>query len=55
MPLINPVNVTFALVDSPINALMVLAVFSTLACGSAECEGGGCRDKIKSHGKARGR
>ena len=38
-----------------LNALMVLAVFSTLACGSAECEGGGCRDKIKSHGKARGR
>lgn len=38
-----------------LNALMVLAVFSTLACGSAECEGGGCRDKIKSHGKVRGR
>nr|WP_321319515.1 hypothetical protein [uncultured Campylobacter sp.] len=38
-----------------LNALMVLVIFSTLACSSTDCEGGGCRDKIKSHGKARGR
>lgn len=36
-------------------ALIVLGVLGLSGCGSSSCEDGGCRDKIKSHGKARGR
>lgn len=36
-------------------ALLVMSIFTLNACGNSGCEGGGCRDKIKSHGKARGR
>lgn len=38
-----------------LSVLIALSVLGLSACGSADCEGGGCRDKIKSHGKARGR
>ena len=36
-------------------AFLVISIFALNACGSTDCEGGGCRDKIKSHSKARGR
>lgn len=38
-----------------LNAFVLLALLGTIACGGTDCEGGGCRDKIKSHDKARGR
>ena len=36
-------------------AFLIVSIFAFNACGDGGCEGGGCRDKIKSHGKARGR